>query len=65
MCQDAVMEQVFANVNEKLSKDEEIRKRIWTYKQSCTPDRVIEYCRPLGDFLMHRRRDCTRVHPSI
>ena len=39
--QDAVMEQVFANVNEKLSKDEETRKRrlnIRTYKcVPCTP----------------------------
>ncbi len=60
--QDAVMEQVFANVNEKLSKDEDTRKRrlnIRTYKcVPCTPQTgVIEWvegCRPLGDFLMHR-----------
>ena len=71
--QDAVMEQVFANVNEKLSKDEETRKRrlnIRTYKcVPCTPQTgVIEWvegCRPLGDFLMHRETGLhARYYPS-
>jgi len=72
MRQDAVMEQVFENVNITLSQDAETRKRrlsMRTYK--CIPMtpqtgviQWVENARPFGDYLMHKENGAhARYYP--